>query len=65
MQRWQVWGVDWITLEGNCLVSEASFDYLHGKYGDELGIIWFGAQLDIYDVMSIGTTISQQDFTRT
>ncbi|MBE6084961.1 MAG: arginase family protein [Selenomonas ruminantium] len=36
-----------ITLGGNCLVSEAPFDYLHGKYGDELGIIWFDAHPDI------------------
>lgn len=36
-----------ITLGGNCLVSEAPFDYLHGQYGDELGIIWFDAHPDI------------------
>ena len=36
-----------ITLGGNCLVSEAPFDYLHGKYGEELGIIWFDAHPDI------------------
>ena len=36
-----------ITLGGNCLVSEAPFDYLHGKYGDTLGIIWFDAHPDI------------------
>ncbi len=36
-----------ITLGGNCLVSQAPFDYLHGKYGNELGIIWFDAHPDI------------------
>lgn len=36
-----------ITLGGNCLVSQAPFDYLHGKYGDKLGIIWFDAHPDI------------------
>ncbi|CAJ1182758.1 hypothetical protein CPEBRM1_ABPJDJAI_00565 [Companilactobacillus paralimentarius] len=36
-----------ITLGGNCLVSQAPFDYLHQKYGDEVGIIWFDAHPDI------------------
>ena len=26
-----------ITLGGDCLVSQAPFDYLHGKYGERLG----------------------------
>lgn len=38
-----------ITLGGDCLVSQAPFDYLHGKYGDELGIIWIDAHPDISD----------------
>lgn len=36
-----------ITLGGNCLVSQAPFDYLHQKYGDNVGIIWFDAHPDI------------------
>lgn len=36
-----------ITLGGDCLVSQAPFDYLHGKYGEELGIIWIDAHPDI------------------
>lgn len=36
-----------ITLGGDCLVSQAPFDYLHGKYGDEVGIIWIDAHPDI------------------
>lgn len=36
-----------ITLGGDCLVSQAPFDYLHGKYGDQLGIIWLDAHPDI------------------
>lgn len=36
-----------ITLGGNCMVSQAPFDYLHGKYGEKLGIIWFDAHPDI------------------
>ncbi|AYW47145.1 arginase [Tetragenococcus osmophilus] len=36
-----------ITLGGNCLVSQAPFDYLHGKYGDDLGVIWIDAHPDI------------------
>lgn len=27
-----------ITLGGDCLVSQAPFDYLHGKYGERLGL---------------------------
>lgn len=36
-----------ITLGGNCLVSQAPFNYLHEKYGDKLGIIWIDAHPDI------------------
>lgn len=36
-----------ITLGGDCLVSQAPFDYLHGKYGERLGIIWIDAHPDI------------------
>ncbi|MGM0216878.1 arginase family protein [Enterococcus sp. AZ109] len=36
-----------ITLGGDCLVSQAPFDYLHGKYGSDLGIIWLDAHPDI------------------
>lgn len=36
-----------ITLGGDCLVSQAPFDYLHGKYGERLGIIWLDAHPDI------------------
>lgn len=35
-----------ITIGGNCLVSQAPFDYLHGKYKD-LGIIWIDAHPDV------------------
>ncbi|WP_314579393.1 arginase family protein [Enterococcus gilvus] len=36
-----------ITLGGDCLVSQAPFDYLHGKYEDKLGVIWLDAHPDI------------------
>lgn len=36
-----------ITLGGDCLVSQAPFDYLHGRYGEQLGIIWIDAHPDI------------------
>lgn len=36
-----------ITLGGNCLVSQAPFDYLHQKYGHDLGVIWIDAHPDI------------------
>ena len=36
-----------ITLGVDCLVSQAPFDYLHGKYGERLGIIWLDAHPDI------------------
>lgn len=35
-----------ITIGGNCIVSQAPFDYLHGKY-KKLGIIWIDAHPDI------------------
>lgn len=35
-----------ITIGGNCIVSQASFDYLHGKY-DNVGIIWMDAHPDV------------------
>ena len=35
-----------ITIGGNCMVSQASFDYLHGKYGD-VGVIWIDAHPDV------------------
>lgn len=38
-----------ITIGGNCLVSQAPFDYLHGIY-DNLGIIWFDAHPDVSSV---------------
>lgn len=36
-----------ITFGGNCLVSQAPFDYLHGKYGKELGVIWIDSHPDV------------------
>lgn len=35
-----------ITIGGNCMVSQASFDYLHGKY-ENVGIIWIDAHPDV------------------
>lgn len=35
-----------ITIGGNCLVSFAPFDYLHGKY-DNTGILWIDAHPDV------------------
>lgn len=35
-----------ITIGGNCIVSQAPFDYLHGKY-DSIGIIWIDAHPDV------------------
>lgn len=35
-----------ITIGGNCLVSQAPFDYLHGKYPDA-GIVWVDAHPDV------------------
>ncbi|MEG6521932.1 arginase family protein [Desulfotomaculum sp. 1211_IL3151] len=36
-----------ITFGRNCLVSQAPFDYLHGKYGKELGVIWIDSHPDV------------------
>lgn len=36
-----------ITFGGSCLVSQAPFDYLHCKYGKELGVIWIDSHPDI------------------
>lgn len=36
-----------VTLGGNCMVSQAPFDYLNQKYGDELGIVWIDTHPDI------------------
>jgi len=36
-----------ITFGGNCLISQAPFDYLHGKYGKELGVIWVDSHPDV------------------
>lgn len=38
-----------ITIGGNCMVSQAPFDYLHGKYGN-LGLIWIDAHPDVSTV---------------
>lgn len=36
-----------ITFGGNCLVSQAPFDYLHGKYGKDLGVVWIDSHPDV------------------
>lgn len=36
-----------ITLGGNCMVSQAPFDYLNSKYQNDLGIIWIDTHPDI------------------
>ncbi|QIX86201.1 arginase family protein [Campylobacter ureolyticus] len=38
-----------ITIGGNCIVSLAPFDYLHGRY-ESLGIIWIDAHADVSKV---------------
>ncbi|MDO4284458.1 MAG: arginase family protein [Eubacteriales bacterium] len=38
-----------ITIGGNCMVSQAPFDYLHGKY-DKVGIVWIDAHPDVSTV---------------
>lgn len=38
-----------ITIGGNCAVSQAPFDYLHGKY-ENLGIIWIDTHPDVSTV---------------
>lgn len=36
-----------VTFGGDCSVSQAAFDYLHGIYPDGLGILWIDAHPDI------------------
>lgn len=36
-----------ITLGGDCSVSEVPFDYLHGRYPEDFGVIWLDAHPDI------------------
>lgn len=36
-----------ITFGGDCLVSQAPFDYLKGKYQEKIGIIWIDSHPDI------------------
>jgi len=36
-----------ITFGGSCLVSQAPFDYLHGKYKEQLGVIWLDSHPDV------------------
>lgn len=36
-----------ITFGGDCSVTQAPFDYLHGKYPDNMGILWIDAHPDI------------------
>lgn len=38
-----------IVFGGDCSVSQVPFDYLHGKYGDKLGILWLDAHPDVAD----------------
>ncbi|ERT44032.1 arginase family protein [Fusobacterium nucleatum] len=38
-----------ITIGGNCIVSQAPFDYLHGKY-ENIGIIWIDTHPDVSTV---------------
>ena len=38
-----------ITIGGNCIVSLAPFDYLHGRY-ENTGIIWIDAHPDVSTV---------------
>ncbi len=35
-----------VTVGGNCMVSPALFDYLHGKY-ENVGIVWIYAHPDV------------------
>lgn len=39
-----------IIFGGDCSVSEVPFDYLHGIYGDKLGILWLDAHPDVSDI---------------
>lgn len=36
-----------IAFGGDCSISQAPFDYLSGKYGEHLGVLWFDAHPDI------------------
>ena len=36
-----------VTFGGDCLVSQAPFDYLNGRYGGKLGVLWIDAHPDI------------------
>lgn len=36
-----------IVLGGDCAVSQAPFDYLNGKYGGKLGVLWLDAHPDV------------------
>lgn len=36
-----------IVFGGDCSVSQAPFDYLSGKYGDRMGVLWLDAHPDI------------------
>ncbi len=36
-----------LTFGGDCSVSQAPFDYLHGKYPEDMGILWIDAHPDI------------------
>ncbi|MGN0874288.1 MAG: arginase family protein [Akkermansia sp.] len=38
-----------IVFGGECSVSQVPFDYLHGKYGEKLGILWLDAHPDVAD----------------
>lgn len=35
---------------GDCSIDYAPFDYLHGKYGDKLGLIWLDAHSDFIEL---------------
>ena len=39
-----------IVIGGDCSVSQVSFDYLSGKYGEKLGILWLDAHPDVSTV---------------
>lgn len=39
-----------IVYGGDCAVTQVPFDYLSGKYGDKLGIIWLDAHPDCADI---------------
>ena len=58
-----------ITIGGNCIVSQAPFDYLHGIY-DNVGIIWIDAHPDVSTVkdgypnahaMVLGSLLGNED----